>query len=107
MKIVILLACVGMSLSGPTLYKVNGQAGEAEEIRIPVSSTVIPLDDLPELEVGFGFGLADKTKAKKPNFLKDIKLITSKNKHRFVAPAGVQRLTQEEFELFANRAKAF
>ena len=32
----------------------------------------------------------------------DIKLITSKNKHRFLAPAGVQKLSRDEFEQFAS-----
>merc|ERR1712080_170806 len=59
----------------------------------------IPLEDLPELQVGFGFGLVDKDKLP-PKYLKDIKLITHKNKHRFVAPGGVKQLTKEEFEAF-------
>ena len=37
---------------------------------------------------------------KKPTNLKDIQLITAKSKHRFVAAAGVQELTKEEFEQF-------
>ena len=32
--------------------------------------SVIPLEDLPEFQVGFGFGVADKDKAKKPAYLK-------------------------------------
>ena len=32
--------------------------------------SVIPLEDLPELQVGFGFGVASKDKAKKPAYLK-------------------------------------
>ena len=31
---------------------------------------VIPLEDLPELQVGYGFGLVDKEKVPKPDFLK-------------------------------------
>jgi hypothetical protein len=42
---------------------------------------------------------------KKPAYLKNIKLITSKNKHRFVAPAGVKQLTKEQWEAFSNEAK--
>ena len=34
--------------------------------------SVIPLEDLPEFQVGFGFGVADKDKAKKPAYLKVI-----------------------------------
>ena len=34
----------------------------------------------------------------------NIKLITSKNKHRFVAPAGVKQLTKEQWEAFSNQA---
>ena len=35
----------------PTIYHV-GDDGEADAIMVPVSSTVIPLDDLPEFQVG-------------------------------------------------------
>lgn len=78
-----------------------GEEGEADAIMIPVSSTAIPLDDLPEFSVGIGFGLIDeKDKIKKPANLKDIQLITAKNRHRFVAAAGVQELTKEEFDQF-------
>ena len=31
---------------------------------------VIPLDDLPELQVGYGFGLVDKENIPKPAYLK-------------------------------------
>jgi hypothetical protein len=50
---------------------------------------------------GFGFGFGKKgNKPKKPDHLKDIQLITAKNQHRFVAAAGVQELTKEEFDQF-------
>merc|ERR1711890_193990 len=88
----------------PTLYKVDSQRKTAERVMVPVSSTVIPLAELPETQVGFGFGLAKGPPLKKPAYLKDIKLITSKNKHRFVAPAGVKQLTKEQFEAFSNQA---
>ncbi|XP_023331544.1 uncharacterized protein LOC111703740 [Eurytemora carolleeae] len=102
MKIV-LFCLFGLCTGGPTLYRLStGEEETAEEIRIPVSSTVIPLDDLPEFNVGFGFGLVDSSPVKKPSYLKDIKLITSKNKHRFLAPAGVQKLSRDEFEQFAS-----
>ena len=31
---------------------------------------MIPLDDLPELQVGYGFGLVDKENIPKPAYLK-------------------------------------
>ena len=65
--------------------------------------SVIPLDDLPELQVGYGFGLVNKDQIAKPAYLKDIKLITSANKHRFIVPGGVKQLTKEEFEAFTNQ----
>merc|ERR1712156_628757 len=104
MNNIILLALVTtMATAGPTGYKIDQEEGTAERVMTPVSSTVIPLEDLPELQVGFGFGVASKDKAKKPAYLKDIKLITSKNRHRFVAPGGVKQLTKEEFEAFTNQ----
>jgi len=90
----------------PTLYKVDSQKKTAERVMVAVSSTVIPLEDLPEQEVGFGFGFSKEDKGKKPAYLKDIKLITSKNKHRFVAPAGVKQLTKEQWEAFSNSVAA-
>ena len=66
---------------------------------------MIPLDDLPELQVGYGFGLVDKENIPKPAYLKDIKLITSANKHRFIVPGGVKQLTKEEFEAFTNQVR--
>jgi len=87
----------------PTIYKVDEEKNIAESILTPVSSTVIPLDDLPELQVGYGFGLVDKENIPKPAYLKDIKLITSANKHRFIVPGGVKQLTKEEFEAFTNQ----
>merc|ERR1711971_688436 len=87
----------------PTIYKVDEERNIAESILTPVSSTVIPLDDLPELQVGYGFGLVDKENIPKPAYLKDIKLITSANKHRFIVPGGVKQLTKEEFEAFTNQ----
>merc|ERR1712226_564811 len=90
--------------AGPTLYKVDREEGTAERVMVPVSSTVIPLEDLPETQVGFGFGLAKASPIKKPAYLKNIKLITSKNKHRFVAPAGVKQLTKAQWEAFSNQA---
>eukprot|EP00092_Neocalanus_flemingeri_P006632 GFUD01007155.1.p1 GENE.GFUD01007155.1~~GFUD01007155.1.p1 ORF type:complete len:107 (-),score=41.86 GFUD01007155.1:156-476(-) len=101
----IILICVLLPLirARPTLYKLDEEKNTAERVMIPVSSTVIPIEDLPELQVGFGFGVADKDRAKKPAYLKDIKLITSKNRHRFVKAGGVKQLTKEEFEAFTNQ----
>lgn len=104
-----LLISVGMCVCGPTLYNVDEEQGEAHPVMIPVSSTAIPLDDLPVFKVGFGFGSFGKNKSKykkqKPSNLRDIQLITAKNQHRFIltqkiAPAGVQELTKEEFDQF-------
>merc|ERR1719347_831789 len=102
-RISIICLLVPLAMAGPTIYKLDKEEKTAERVMVPVSSTVIPLEDLPELQVGFGFGIASKDKAKKPAYLKDIKLITSKNRHRFVAPGGVKQLTKEEFEAFTNQ----
>merc|ERR1712117_64877 len=101
----ILLVSVATCLvsAKPTIYKVDEERNIAESILTPVSSTVIPLDDLPELQVGYGFGLVDKENIPRPAYLKDIKLITSANKHRFIVPGGVKQLTKEEFEAFTNQ----
>merc|ERR1712062_941310 len=90
-------------LGGPTIYKIDQEEGTAERVMTAVSSTVIPLEDLPELQVGYGFGLVDKENVPNPDFLKDVKLITSANKHRFIVPGGVKQLTKEEFEAFTNQ----
>ena len=57
--------------AGPTLYNIDKEAGTAERVMVPVSSTVIPLEELPETQVGFGFGIANKGHhIKKPAYLK-------------------------------------
>jgi len=108
--VIVFVVSVGLCLSAPTLYEVDENLGEANPVMIPVSSTAIPLDDLPVFKVGFGFGAVGKDKNKKrkqkPKNLRDIQLITAKNQHRFIlaqkiAPAGVQELTKEEFEQFS------
>ena len=38
-------------MCGPTLYNVDEERGEANPVMIPVSSTAIPLDDLPVFKV--------------------------------------------------------
>merc|ERR1711890_104765 len=104
LRLLTLSLLLTLGSAGPTLYKVDSQRKTAERVMVPVSSTVIPLAELPETQVGFGFGLAKGPPLKKPAYLKDIKLITSENKHRFVAPAGVKQLTKEQFEAFSNQA---
>merc|ERR1712099_126196 len=67
MNNILLLALVTtMATAGPTVYKIDQEEGTAERVMTPVSSTVIPLEDLPELQVGYGFGLVDKNKVPKP-----------------------------------------
>lgn len=51
--------CSQNSQALPTIYNV-GDEGNATAIMVPVSSTVIPIDDLPELTAELGFGF-DKT----------------------------------------------
>jgi len=97
------LICCGGCVDGsplPTLYEVDEDSEVAKPVMIPVASTAIPLHDLPELKVGFGFGYDKKKHIVKPSNLRDIQLITAKNQHRFVAAAGVQELSKEEFEQF-------
>merc|ERR1712002_311129 len=104
MHLIMMSLLLTSAYAGPTVYRVDSEKKTAERIMIPVSSTVIPLEDLPETEVGFGFGFSKgSAPIKKPAYLKDIKLITSKNKHRFLAPAGVKQLTKEQFEAFSNQ----
>lgn len=98
---VLSLLLVGVSPSPlPTLYEVDEGSDVAKPVMIPVASTAIPLHDLPELKVGFGFGYDKKKHIVKPSNLRDIQLITAKNQHRFVAAAGVTELTKEEFDQF-------
>ena len=77
------LLLVGVSPSPlPTLYEVDEGSDVAKPVMIPVASTAIPLHDLPELKVGFGFGYDKKKHIVKPSNLRDIQLITAKNQHR-------------------------
>lgn len=47
----------------PTIYHV-GEEDNAVAVMVPVASTVIPLEDLPEFKVGIGFGINEKEKVK-------------------------------------------
>ena len=90
--LVVLCSLVYLTSALPTLYNVDEESNVADPVLVPVSSTgksilagtqsqalsvaqetyfcsvclVIPLEDLPELQVGFGFGLVEKDKVKKP-----------------------------------------
>ena len=66
---------------------------------IPVSSTVIPLDELPVYKVGFGFNF-DPSEFDKPekNPKKAAELLTAKKKLAKKDKAKVHEVTQEEFE---------
>ncbi|KAK7085418.1 hypothetical protein SK128_016365 [Halocaridina rubra] len=74
------------------------------QVLVPVSSTVIPLDDLPTYKVGVGLGFGIVTPApgiEKPD--QPIKLITihsiKKDKTKKKPGAAlVEELTQEEFK---------
>merc|ERR1712203_561632 len=104
MNTIILLTILATTAwSGPTIYKIDQEEGTAERVMTAVSSTVIPLEDLPELQVGYGFGLVDKENVPKPDFLKDVKLITSANKHRFIVPGGVKHSQKKNLKLSLTR----
>ena len=87
MHLFILAALMASAMAGPTLYNIDKEAGTAErvmkdimqfpildfptfQVMVPVSSTVIPLEELPETQVGFGFGVAKGHPIKKPAYLK-------------------------------------
>ncbi len=120
---VLLVSRIVACSATPTIYHVDDERNEGQAVMVPVASTVIPLEELPVFSVGLGFGLGgnkNKDKKKKPAhlkvsynqintrscfqiiivFIQDIQLITAKNQHRFVAAAGVQELSKEEFEQF-------
>ena len=87
---------------------------------VPVSSTVIPLDDLPTYKVGFGFGFDpaqfDKSHVKKGTEKKKFDLITAQNKkkEKQASRAGssspaidfnsakVKTITEEDFKKFSK-----
>jgi hypothetical protein len=50
-KSYIFYSSFGICMCGPTLYNVDEELGEAHPVMIPVSSTAIPLDDLPVFKV--------------------------------------------------------
>ena len=72
MHLLVFATLLATVASGPTLYNIDKAAGTAERVMVPVSSTVIPLEELPETQVGFGFGIANPKghHIKKPAYLK-------------------------------------
>ncbi|CAG0889987.1 unnamed protein product [Darwinula stevensoni] len=89
-----------LSLRIPNLGMRERDCEVNADVMIPVSSTVIPLDELPVYKVGFGFNF-NPSEFDKPekNSKKAAELLTAKKKKLAKKDkAKVHEVTQEEFE---------
>ncbi|KAG7165424.1 uncharacterized protein LOC121870653 [Homarus americanus] len=103
-RAVLVLAVVAVVSGGPTMkvYE-KSDSHKYQQVLVPVSSTVIPLDDLPVYQVSVGFGLETPTPGKfKPDG--PVKLITihsikNKNKGKRDPDAAlIEEVTPEEYK---------
>ncbi|CAG0921304.1 unnamed protein product [Notodromas monacha] len=86
MKALICLAFFFVAVHGGAIRYEETIEQKYRPVMVPVSSTVIPLDDLPVYKIGFGFGFNpeqfDKTVLKKGTEKKKLDLITAQNKKK-------------------------
>jgi len=98
------LATAGTQRQPMKLFELN-ENHKYEQVLIPVSSTVIPIDDLPTYQVGVGIKFDGvKPKGKKPEG--PIKLITihsKKNGLKNKNGAKVEEVTPEEYKKITNK----
>ena len=72
---------------------------------VAVSSTVIPLEDLPVYKVGIGFQVPNMPKFKKPN--KPTELLTHKNaktkKPIYEKKATIKEISKDQFQKYGKK----
>nr|XP_053657144.1 uncharacterized protein LOC128706165 [Cherax quadricarinatus] len=81
-RAVLVLALVSLAAAGPMKMYEKSDTHKYQQVLVPVSSTVIPLDDLPVFKVSAGFGVASQHTHIKYKPDGPVKLITSKYKYR-------------------------
>lgn len=102
-RALLLLAVVALAAAGPMKLYEKTEAEKFQKVLVPVSSTVIPLDDLPVYKVGVGFGLATPApgKFKPEGGTKLITIHSVKNKAKKPKESNaalIEEVTKEEYE---------
>lgn len=69
---------------------------------VAVSSTVIPLEDLPVYRVGIGFDIGNMPQFRKPTNPVDVELVTAKKgkKPIYTKKASIKELSKKEFKKY-------
>ncbi|KAK4298205.1 hypothetical protein Pmani_029432 [Petrolisthes manimaculis] len=110
--VVMVVMFIGVVMAGPMKLYHKADNEKFRHVLVPVSSTVIPLDDLPQYKVGFGVGVAAVPAPGKFRPDGPVKLITIhslKNKDKAkkdpnaalveeVSPEEYKKLTQQQHE---------
>jgi len=106
----LLVLCVAAAASKAINYeKASGDKEPVlRPVMIPISSTVIPLDDLPVYKVGFGFGLAGKTVTRRPD-AQEAK-VEEKRNYELITKKNAKARTKKPYyppKKYFNRKKAY
>lgn len=108
-RAVLILALVAAAAAGPMKLYEKSESHKYQQVLVPVSSTVIPLDDLPAYRVGVGIGVATPTTLAKHKPDGPIKLITIhslKNKNKAKkdpSAAHIEEVTPEEYRTLTQQ----
>lgn len=106
LRLVLLSALVALATAGSMKMFEKNENNKYEQVLVPVSSTVIPIDDLPSFQVGAGIGIkSDEKKPKGPKPEGPIKLITIHNKkgYKNKKDAKIEEVTQEEYKKITKK----
>lgn len=108
--LLLLLVHLAMGAAGPMKLYEKAENQKYQQVLVPVSSTVIPLDDLPQYQVGVGLGVVTPVPGK---FRPDgpVKLITihslrKKNKNKDKkdpTAARIEEVTPEEYKALTKQ----
>ncbi|XP_068246993.1 uncharacterized protein [Palaemon carinicauda] len=110
LRLAVIVAVMTAVAAGPMKLYEKSDNQKFQQVLVPVSSTVIPLDDLPVYKVGAGIGIHVVTQApgiSKPD--EPTKLITihsikrDKSKKKAGGDALIEEVTQEEYKKLAKQ----
>ncbi|XP_069949357.1 uncharacterized protein [Cherax quadricarinatus] len=108
-RAVLVLALVSLAAAGPMKMYEKSDTHKYQQVLVPVSSTVIPLDDLPVFKVSAGFGVASQhthIKYKPDGPVKLITIHSLKNKTKTKKDpnaAFIEEVTPEEYRTLTQQ----
>lgn len=102
LRVVAVLAVMAVVTAGPMKLYEKSENQKYQQVLVAVSSTVIPLDDLPTYKVGVGLGVVTpspgKFKPDQPTRLITIHSIKRDKNKKKAGAALVEEVTPEEYK---------